>query len=108
MAGEHDDALSRVGDLIATVQLNSICCIVQARTYRTAAWWISPLTFLTGIYVPSPWQHAYEEQQLWTCDKRIRERTCPNAILRGASPFRYLIGKLLNDYPQCVDNGHRL
>ena len=31
MAGEHDDALARVGDLIATVHLNSICYVVQAR-----------------------------------------------------------------------------
>ena len=34
MAGEHDDAISRVGDLIATLQLNSICYVVQAREQR--------------------------------------------------------------------------
>jgi hypothetical protein len=31
MAGEHDEGVARVGDLIATVHLNSICYIVQAR-----------------------------------------------------------------------------
>ena len=32
MAGEHDDAILRVGDLIATVHLNSTYYVVQART----------------------------------------------------------------------------
>ena len=31
MAGEHEDAVARVGDLIATVHSNSIYCVVQAR-----------------------------------------------------------------------------
>ena len=31
MAGEHDDAISRVDDLIDAVRFNSICCVVQAR-----------------------------------------------------------------------------
>ena len=31
MAGEHDDAISRVDDLIDTVQFDSICYVVQAR-----------------------------------------------------------------------------
>jgi len=34
MAGEYDDAMSRVDDLIATLQLNSICYVVQAREQR--------------------------------------------------------------------------
>ncbi|KAF8550490.1 hypothetical protein OG21DRAFT_1513946 [Imleria badia] len=33
MAGEHRDAISRVDDLIATVQSNSICYVVQAYMY---------------------------------------------------------------------------
>ena len=33
MAGEHDDAISRVGDLIDTMQFNSICYVVQARAH---------------------------------------------------------------------------
>ena len=33
MAGEHRDAISRVDDLIATIPFNSICYVVQARTY---------------------------------------------------------------------------
>jgi hypothetical protein len=31
MAGEQDDAMSRIDDLIDTVQLNSICYVIQAR-----------------------------------------------------------------------------
>ena len=31
MTGEHDDAISRVDDLIDTVPFNSICYAVQAR-----------------------------------------------------------------------------
>ena len=31
MAGEHRDAISRLDSLIATVHLNSICYVVQAR-----------------------------------------------------------------------------
>ncbi|KAF8436838.1 hypothetical protein L210DRAFT_3631882 [Boletus edulis BED1] len=33
MTGEHPDAISRVGDLIATVSFNSICYVVQAYMY---------------------------------------------------------------------------
>ncbi|KAG6375175.1 hypothetical protein JVT61DRAFT_3383 [Boletus reticuloceps] len=33
MAGEHDDAISRLDDLIATVRSNSICYVVQAKMY---------------------------------------------------------------------------
>ena len=33
MAGEHDDAISRVDDLIDTVPFNSICHVVQARAH---------------------------------------------------------------------------
>ena len=32
-AGEHDDAISRLDDVIATVQFNSICYVVQARPH---------------------------------------------------------------------------
>ena len=31
LAGEYDDAISRIGDLIANVHVNSICYEVQAR-----------------------------------------------------------------------------
>jgi hypothetical protein len=34
MAGDHDDAISRVDDLAATLHLNSICYVVQAREQR--------------------------------------------------------------------------
>ena len=37
MAGEYDDAVSRVKDLIASLHLNSICYIVQARARRVTA-----------------------------------------------------------------------
>ena len=33
MAGEYRDAISRVDDLIATVHINSICYVVQARAH---------------------------------------------------------------------------
>ena len=33
MAGAHRDAFSRLDDLIATVPLNSICYVVQARRH---------------------------------------------------------------------------
>ncbi|KAG8214862.1 hypothetical protein J3R82DRAFT_10029 [Butyriboletus roseoflavus] len=33
MAGERDDAISRLDDLIATVPCNSVCCVVQAYMY---------------------------------------------------------------------------
>ena len=39
MAGEHNDAISRLDDLIATVHMNSICHVVQAcvsSIYHTA------------------------------------------------------------------------
>ena len=32
MAGEHEDAISRVDDLIDVVLLNPICYVAQART----------------------------------------------------------------------------
>jgi hypothetical protein len=32
MAGEHEDALARVSNLVATVRSNSIYCVVQVRT----------------------------------------------------------------------------
>ena len=31
MAGEHDDAISRIDDFVDTVQLNSISSVVQGR-----------------------------------------------------------------------------
>ena len=31
MAGEHNNVISRIGDLIANVHFNSICYVVQAR-----------------------------------------------------------------------------
>ena len=36
MAGEHADAISRVDELIDTVQFNSICYVVQARSQHAA------------------------------------------------------------------------
>jgi hypothetical protein len=59
MAGEHDDAVSRVGDLIDTVPLDSIRYVVQARAQRATIRRISPLTFLTGVHVSSPWKLAH-------------------------------------------------
>ena len=41
MAGEHDDAVLRVGDLIATVHLNSPYYVVQARATR---FWMANIT----------------------------------------------------------------
>ena len=51
MAGEHDDAISRVDDVIAMVRDNSICYVVQARAQRANTRRIPPLTFLVGVYV---------------------------------------------------------
>ena len=61
MAGEHDDAISRVDDLIDTVPFDSIFYVAQARAYRATTQRISPLTFLTGIYASSPWKLTYGE-----------------------------------------------
>jgi hypothetical protein len=33
MAGEHEEGVARVGDLIATVHSTSIYCMVQARAH---------------------------------------------------------------------------
>ena len=61
MAGEHDDAISRIDDLIDTVQFNPICYVVQARAYHAIIQRIPLLTFLTGIYASSPWKLAHGE-----------------------------------------------
>ena len=49
MAGEHEDAVARVGHLIATVHSNSICYLVQARAY----------TLPRRVYHHSHFQQAY-------------------------------------------------
>ena len=36
MAGDHDDAISRVDDVISTVHLSSICHVVQVRTHPSS------------------------------------------------------------------------
>ena len=45
MAGEHEDAVARVGDLIATVRPNTIYCVVQVRASHAATQRTPPLTF---------------------------------------------------------------
>ena len=64
IAGEHRDAISRVDDLIATVNFNSICYVVQARILHAATRRTWQLTFLGGIYVSFPRKHSDEEQRL--------------------------------------------
>ena len=61
MAGEYDDAISRIDDLMRTVQLDSICYVVQACAYHTTTQRTSPLTYLTGIYSSSPRKLAHGE-----------------------------------------------
>lgn len=62
MAGERDDALSRVDDLIAMVPSNAAYYVVQVRTRHVVKLQI-PI-FVLGIYVSSPWKLTNEEQQL--------------------------------------------
>jgi hypothetical protein len=67
MAGEHRDAISRVDDLIATVHLNSICYVVQARAQRATIRRISPLNFLQAyMYL------LLGNSQMETSDFRLR------------------------------------
>ena len=63
MAGEHDDAISRVDDLIDLVRfkLDSTCHVVQARACRATTRRMSPLTFLAGVHVSSPRKLAHRE-----------------------------------------------
>ena len=60
MAGEHEDAISRLDDLTDMVRFKSICYAVQACAQRTRG--MSPLTFLTGTYAPSPWKITHGER----------------------------------------------
>ena len=61
MAGEHEDAMSRVDDLIAMVCNNSICYVIQACAWRNTTRYIPPLTCSVGIYASSPRELAYGE-----------------------------------------------
>ena len=97
MAGDYDDAISRVDDLIATLHLNSICYVVQARGQRATTRRI-PLKFPSGIYVSSPWKLAHEEWQLQGCDTIVRARTSPTATPHESSALDDLTGKLPKVY----------
>ena len=96
MAGECEDAVERVGNLIATVHWNSMYCVVQAcsshHTANTAA------DIPVGIHVFSPWRLAYGERQLQACDTFIRVCASPNAKLPGALTLCCLTGKLPADH----------
>ena len=96
MAGEHREAISRVDDLIATVSLNSICYVVQARTHASTTRGISLLTFPAGIYVSSPRKLAHGAQRLRGCNTIVRACTNPNATRWGPTALGALIGKLPN------------
>ena len=61
MAGEHEDAISRVDDIIDTVPFDSICHVVQVRAQHATTQRISLLIFLTGVHVSSPWNLAHGE-----------------------------------------------
>ena len=62
MAGERDDALSCIDDLIAMVPFNAAYYVVQVHTRHVVK--LQILIFVLGIYVSSPWKLTNEEQQL--------------------------------------------
>ena len=93
MTGEHDDAISRVDDLIDTVPFNSICYVVQARA-ECATQIILPLTFLAGVHASSPWKLAHGESRLCGCDTIVRACTSPNATPLESRTLGGLTGEL--------------
>ncbi|KAF8546584.1 hypothetical protein OG21DRAFT_1491063 [Imleria badia] len=80
MAGEHDDAISRIDDLINTVHFNSICYVVQAR-----------------VHVPSPWKLAHGEWRLRECDTIVGACASPNTIPYESSSLGGLSGWKFDD-----------
>ena len=60
MAGEHDDAISRIDDVISTVHFSSICYVVQARAFVTTRQAL-PLILSLGIYASPAWKFTYRE-----------------------------------------------
>jgi hypothetical protein len=99
MAGEHNDAISRVGDLIvANMPFNSICCVVQARASRATSCRISPLIFPAGIHVSSCWELAHGGQQLRGRDSIVRTCRSPNTTSHESTALGGVTGKLSNGY----------
>ena len=93
MAGEHDDAISRVDDLIHEVPFVSICYVVQVCAESAIK---SPLTWLTGIHASSSWKIAYGEQRLHECSGIFHEGTRPNTTSRESSTLDDLTSKFAN------------
>ena len=71
MAREHNDAISLLDDLIATVALNSPYYTVKVRGSRAITRRISPLIFAAGIYISPTWKLEYEVQQLRGCHSTL-------------------------------------
>ena len=69
MAGEHDDAISRIHDLIAVRPFDPTFYVIQAR--ERSAIISNILTFAVGIYVLSPWELVHGERQLQSRDSVI-------------------------------------
>ena len=64
---------------------------------------ILPLTFLTGVYVPSPWKLAHGESRLRGCNTIVGACTSPNAILWESSTLNGVTGKFAGAILQPVE-----
>jgi hypothetical protein len=80
MAGDRDNAISHVDDLVTLLYLNSICCVVQARGQRATP------------------------QRISLCTDNIRVCTSPTVALHKSSTLDGLTGKLLTDILQRIEN----
>ncbi|KAF8557454.1 hypothetical protein OG21DRAFT_1482320 [Imleria badia] len=84
MAGEHNDAISRIDDLIDSARQINILC---------------------GSGISFPWKPAYGESRLRGCETVVR--VCPNATPRQQSTFSGLTGELHHRYNAMYRNHSR-
>ena len=91
MAEDHDNAISRVDDLIATLHLNSICYVVQAREHRATT---------AAIYASSPWKLAREEGLVQYDRSSVHE---PYLTSHESCTLDYLTGRLPKGYIATIE-----
>ena len=104
-AGGHDDAISRVDDLIVMVHFNAICYVVQARPYAL-------------LHNRHPYRHFYQaymhlllgnsHMESGDHESAIRSFQCARGQMRPYSSevlsVISLVG-LLTAIPYCVETG---
>ena len=92
MAGEHDDAISRVDDLMDTVRLNSVCYVVQACIFHSPTLQV-PLTLVAGIHASPRGELTHGELQLRGCYTIIQTCAESTATPCESNTFCDLTGK---------------